>query len=206
MRQSQVSPSFTVDKDVWVISVLNAGSPFGGHAILVVEGEQIDGRIFVGQYDIRADIPPARGTFNANPTGYISEIGIREGVAYTYPGGYQRLSHRSFHMDARKFPALREAIVNDKEITDRAKSGAGEYLPYQFVGSQGMLYQLLGADNNGINCAEWCIGKLKIAGCDAGKMAEKKPVPEKSAMSMSRMAAYLGSAALAVYDLFQVRR
>lgn len=203
MRKSQVNARFEFDEDIWVVSVLNTGAATGGHAILVVEGMQA-AQLFVGQYDIRAQGSPAPGS-SVNIIGQINNVFIRESNNYSYPGGYQKLSSQSFTMDARCFPDLKASILADKDITDKANTSGSGHIKYELVGSKGVLHALFGSDYGGINCAEWCQRKLKVIGLDAGKLAEKVPMPQKSTTSLSNIVGYTAVAAVALFAVYKGR-
>jgi hypothetical protein len=59
---SRIDSTIGISIDAWAVSVLNTGSKFGGHSMIVVEGLVLqDGvpKLFVGQYDILAGERPA---------------------------------------------------------------------------------------------------------------------------------------------------
>jgi|GEM_PF-4880489 len=184
-RFRKAGPYHNFTRDIWVITVINTRrtsviSTLIGHSALVVEGREENGLFFVGAYDIQS------GQIHEGwHKSHISKIRVWEdntlsSVTEELPEFIERYksctrtSWLAHNDDAKR---MIESIHNDKNITEKAKAGEDDFLIYRFLGSgrttEGFI-SILWPKGNGVNCAEWCMDKLKIADINPGG----KPKPE----------------------------
>lgn len=178
---------YEFNKKKWVISILNTGSPFTGHAVLLLEGLKLDGTLFVVRYDIQAELW-RESQSSVNKKGYISEIRCIENPRHV--GEYKKYTHNSFYIsNVRKagetqseVEKLIAGIEEDrcrveaykKYVADGKKPTATvEPVLYQFLGKQGCCVD----PDDGDNCAGWCLDKLEAAGVKGvDDIYGKKPI------------------------------
>lgn len=153
-RKSNVNNKFDISHDFWVVSVLNSGESrlHLGHSMLVVEGLSGEG-LFVGQYDILAK--------DISGEMRIHKVRCFEFDEYKNPIPYATLPSSSWHAEPENVCNMIKAIKEDKEQTEKANKGESEYIKYSFVGQNHFLFKFF--QENNINCADWCVTKLKIA-------------------------------------------
>ena len=138
---------------------------------LVAEGIEADGNIFIGEYDITAQLYEDQDS-SINKKGYISEVRCYESNTKYKRGDYSGYTHTSYDVEREKVEEMIKSIKMDKaKVVESMKSGTG-FLKFQFVGSN----HLLADEGSGDNCASWSINKLLIAGIDE---TYEKTKPEK---------------------------
>lgn len=200
--KSRVDPRYQFDEKIWVVSLINADTTlkgkFSGHSVLLVEGKRnipgdsvsmFNETLFIGQYDI--SIGPTEYDTNRlrslkNEKGVVYKVNVRERDKYSHPRGdqyYKESTSRCWHKARENIERMIAFIKADKERTEKAFRGEAEFIKYQAYGSQGGLLQWLFSDKaeeateEAINCAQWCLNKLK----DAKITHDVKPKPETAA-------------------------
>jgi hypothetical protein len=188
MPQSKVNARYEFSKTKWVVSLLNAGSPLGGHSFIVVEGLRTaasgEDELFVGKYEIFADMKDGYPELQ-NLKGYITEVKVREGNVYsTDPARYdaERIYGATSSRSSYVMPAAAQAMIDtikaDKARTDtvmaefydaHARGDTTPFLTMPHITSRLMPYQSAGskricARDEGHNCTTWAEEKLAI--CD----------------------------------------
>ena len=184
MPQSKINSKFEFNKNKWVVSVLNTQPSLfsGGHAAIVVEGEEMDGKPFIGQYDIGAYGDDRLQANSINIKDDITNIKCFENAdnRKAFPKT-ERDKKDSY--EEKKYPAMSynvspdaakkmiASIKEDKERTEKARQNGfdekGEpirFLKFQRLGKHHPLVKIFGDPNEGNNCAGWCLEKLAVAG------------------------------------------
>jgi len=166
---------FTTDR--WLVTVLNTGSPFAGHAMIVVEGMEskipnfFEQQLFVGQYDINALLEvDESSTVNINRKGKITTVRCFETNQYTRE--YKQYTSRSEYVTSVQAKAMIASIKEDRDVCESAQRGECEFPNFQLVGSNHFLSEL----DMGDNCASWCLKKLAVAGIGDGSGLSKPEV------------------------------
>ena len=140
---SQVNPKFYITQDQVVASLFNTGNVYAGHAMIVTESVDENGKLTVGQYEVRSKLVASdtlsekvqRATGNSQ--GYIAEIRILKKDSYTYPKDFADLSSKSWYATPEEIQRMVEAIRADKQSIDTAIANS-QPLPllYQTAGSR----------------------------------------------------------------------
>lgn len=161
MYKSKVNPLLDFNNSQWLISILNSGLRFGfGHSMIVVEGVD-NNNLFIGQYDIQDEILDEN---KINPTGVIVEIRCFE--EKTYSRDYASMSSYSYPVTPTQARLMIESIKWDQDRTEQAQNGEivngrkVEFIKFQWTGE----HHFFGKKSQGINCTQWCLNKLTIAG------------------------------------------
>lgn len=152
-HKSEVNSKYVIKEDLWVVSVLNSGDTrlHLGHSFIVVEGFSEDS-LFVGHYDLKTD--------EISNIRVVSEIRCFESTKCNYPQPYSTLPSSSYHADPDNVCDMIKSIKQDIDKTAKAQK-PDEYIQYSFTGRDHFLFKFF--KENNINCADWCIEKLKIA-------------------------------------------
>lgn len=174
MPRSTVNNKYEFNSTIWVISVLNKGSKLGGHATIVVEGLQnnpmgFHNELFVGQYDINA-VPFEDQKSRLNVKGAITKICCFESNTYTNKQPYSSYPSKSYLVGYQDAKAMIASIKEDKRICEQASRNEQEYPLYQYLGKK----HFLADEEEGDNCASWCVSKLAVAGV-GDRSAKSKP-------------------------------
>lgn len=186
---SRLNPEIKFNPKYWVISVVNTrhdtvGKLFG-HSAIIVEGIEkgavyFHNTLFLGFYDLRANLyDNSQSVLDINPKGYISDIRVDERNGYIEDIDYRSFQSFSIAVEVIRAKEMIASIKEDQRITEDAKKGVGQYMPYQLVGINSIFSDAEG----GHNCASWCADKLKVAGVGNG-MAKK---PETLAGGICRI-------------------
>lgn len=204
MHQSRVDSDFNFDSEMWVVSIINASRPEkdligsivpGGHAMLVVEGEDAeqgidlyDGEppVFIGFYDISAPALPEQSNWTFNPKGRLyvkhkdTTMGnkhdeIRRIYDIYLEHKYPHESHQVLVDDAKRMISAIETEAQEWNHHVDDETGVGGQ-DYQRWGNRGLLVD----PDGGHNCSGWCEEKLKIAIPDYEPRGLKSK-PQKSA-------------------------
>lgn len=167
---SKVNPHFSITKEQATVSLFNTGPVYAGHAMIVVERLDEQGKLVVGQYEVLGKIVVTRTAGEifqrtlGNSQGYIAQIRIIEQASYTYPGDYADLASKSWYA---KPEAVKKMIRSIKEQQAKIEGAIaqGKELSdlYQTAGSQRWWW--LGG-NGGESCLTWAEKKLRIAGIE----------------------------------------
>ncbi len=154
-QKSQVNARFTIENSISVVSVLNSGSTrFDfGHSVIVVEMFDEKGDFRVGQYDLCAK--------DISGEMIVSEIRCFESHGYQNSKPYSIYPNSSWCADPENVCNMIKSIKEDQEKTEKAKKGQGQYIKYSFVGENHFCIKFF--QENNMNCADWCLEKLKIA-------------------------------------------
>jgi hypothetical protein len=132
---SKVNPHFSITKEQAAVSLFNTGPVYAGHAMIVVERLDEQGKLVVGQYEVLGKIVVTRTAGEifqrtlGNSQGYIAQIRIIEQPSYTYPGDYADLASKSWYAKPEAVKKMirsikeqqakiEEAIAQGKELSD----------------------------------------------------------------------------------------
>jgi len=119
--QSRVNPKEEFNEKKWLISVVNTGSRFSGHSVLVVEGFKPESdnnqfftqepKLFIGRYDIIAMIDSEQES-SINTKGYIKEVRITEENSYreVLTRDYTKFSSKSYLVDFNRIAKISVAL------------------------------------------------------------------------------------------------
>jgi len=193
MGKSIINNEFEYDEQTWIVTVLNTGSKFGGHSIIVVEGlktNSIHNRVenFIGQYDIKFTKYAIQDS-SFNTKGYVSSVDIFENTkserhygdhtakSYCVDAGKAQEMILSIKKDQDKIHQLNAMITNGSVAQDAIDSVFIKqygFLEYQLIGKSSVLAD----EGAGDNCAGWTLAKLAVAGIGDGN---GKPIPQKAA-------------------------
>lgn len=166
---SKINPKFHMDQNNSVVSLLNTGSAWTGHAVIIVEGMTKEGSLFVGQYELRAKMLKSSGTqtmmdvlqgSTGNNQGYIGELRVIETDRYTHPKDLSEFSSKSWFVRPEYVQKMIDAIKKEYDELEEAKAERRELPPYQSAGSYRT--RALGG-NGGENCLTWAENRLRIA-------------------------------------------
>jgi hypothetical protein len=175
--RSIVEKKFIVTEQIWVVSLINTGSIFTGHSMILLEGLE-NGQPLIRQCDIKA-IPLEEETEQSigaplrNVKGKITDI--RTFTDYDRNKEKYQKNARSWYVTPTEAKRMLEDIQKDKDRTEAAKQGQGEYISYQYAGRESFW-----SNDNAHNCPSWCYEKLekadvKIAPLPLDKFGKQKP-------------------------------
>ncbi len=185
MPASVINDKFNVTKDEWVVSIINTGSKFGGHAAIIVEGVEIDEKhpffqkVFVNQYDIAANAEEEQGS-SLNTKGYITKI-----KSFEYEENKRDYQEKKFPGESKYVEPLavkrmidsikKDAIRTERAMENISRKTRGEPLildeknipiepfRFQYLGKNHPLVKIFGNTTEGNNCAGWCLEKFSVA-------------------------------------------
>ena len=180
MHSSRVNAKYRFDSNHWVVSIINASHPnpqarecveTGGHAILVVEGEDAihgislgDGQppVFVGFYDIcSATIGQPEGTYNPKGSLYVKHKDTEDVAKHDEIRRVYDLYRDNFYphhiYDHVSMTDARRMIAAIRSEAAQWNSRGGQ--PYQRWGARGWFVK----SSNGHNCMGWCEKHIKTA-------------------------------------------
>lgn len=208
MKSSCANVDYIFNKEKWVVSIINtrrlntAEQIAGGHAVMLIEGYNSSGDEFIRLYDIRAkpwknqnDDSILEGN---NKKGYISEIRHFD----TLPPNINDYQANSFYITPEQASQIIKLVKADKKQVNAYNSYLAlskDEKDKQHNPPEPLLYQLFGKDspftneNNGDNCAGWCLNKLKTVGVDVNGV---KPKPSIAA---NKNVAYLSQCAYKIW-------
>jgi hypothetical protein len=200
MPVSYVNPEYVFTKDDWYIHILNTEGT-RGHSVIVIEGMkpatpaflENKGRVrleeFVGQYEMSHKVlDEKRKNLGINRRGYFDRINVFEPGMTSIPTSiayllYERRDYgqypsRTIPISYVQAQLIIASIKADQSQCDDARaSGRVEDFPlYQALGNGHWLIELFGDNNDGHNCASWCIEKLKAGGINLDTLFPKPKV------------------------------
>jgi len=200
MPTSYVNPDYNFTKDEWYVHILNTEG-LKGHSMIVIEGQRpttlafFESREstkleeFVGHYEMSHKILAEEKTnLGINQRGYFDRINVFE------PGGdpvpqsaaymlyesrdYGQFPSRTIPITYQQAQLIIASIKTDQRRCEGANAtGRKENLPpYQVLGKGHWLVELFGDNDDGHNCASWCIEKLQAGGVNIATLLPKPKV------------------------------
>lgn len=145
--KSKINNGFEFSEEKWLVTLLSMGS----HSIIVVEGINNDGSLFVGQYDVKPT-----NIYQHSCTGLPAKAGMEVRVhEFSYYNdaiiekSRQASNCWNWLVEYDKIQSMLEAIYQEK----------GVQLPFVLYGNSSIL-----ETQKAHNCASWCLEKLGVAG------------------------------------------
>lgn len=190
---SYVNPKFHFDNNTCVVSLLNTGSAWLGHAVIVVESKK-GGQLFVGQYEVYGKIlkEPVDKTWMdttqslmGNKQGYIGKIRVIETDRYTDSDDLSKFSSKSWYA---KPESVQKMIDSIKRLRDELEETKRQIKAHMKAMNDLPAYQIAGSyrtpvlgGNGGESCITWAENRLREAGIepDSSWWDYIKAIPEK---------------------------